>query len=95
MIYKRIFDDKNNFICDYFVFNDKTEDIKSIEIEKYKASHDSLTGLYNKEYFYRHVHEIVNKNSGIQYCILCSNIKDFKFINELFGLKKVMKFLLK
>lgn len=51
VIYKRIFDDKNNFICDYFVFNDKTEDIKSIEIEKYKASHDSLTGLYNKEYF--------------------------------------------
>lgn len=88
VIYKRIFDDKNNFICDYFVFNDKTEDIKSIEIEKYKASHDSLTGLYNKEYFYSHVHEIVNKNSGIQYCILCSNIKDFKFINELFGLKK-------
>ena len=88
VIYKRIFDDKNNFICDYFVFNDKTEDIKSIEIEKYKASHDSLTGLYNKEYFYSHVHEIVNKNSNIQYCILCSNIKDFKFINELFGLKK-------
>ena len=45
VIYKRIFEDKNNFICDYFVFNDKTEDIKSIEIEKYKASHDSLTGL--------------------------------------------------
>ena len=35
----------------YFVFNDKTEDIKSIEIEKYKASHDSLTGLYNKNIF--------------------------------------------
>lgn len=87
VIYKRIFDDKNNFIV-VFCNLDKTEDIKSIEIEKYKASHDSLTGLYNKEYFYRHVHEIVNKNSGIQYCILCSNIKDFKFINELFGLKK-------
>lgn len=95
VIYKRIFDDKNNFICDYFVFNDKTEDIKTIEIEKYKSSHDSLTGLFNKEYFYSRVHETVNKNIDIQYCILCSNIKDFKFINELFGLKKGDEVLIK
>ena len=34
VVYKRIFDDKNNFVCDYFIFNDKTEDIQSLEKEK-------------------------------------------------------------
>ena len=52
VVYKRIFDDKNNFVCDYFIFNDKTEDIQSLEKEKYKATHDRLTGLYKKDQFY-------------------------------------------
>ena len=41
--YKRIYDDKQNWICDCFIFNDRTEEIASLEYEKYRASHDSMT----------------------------------------------------
>ena len=45
IVYKRIYDDKNNFVCDYFIFNDRTEEIESLEHEKYRASHDRLSGF--------------------------------------------------
>ncbi len=88
IIYKRIYDDKENFVCDYFMINDRTKEIESFEREKYKASHDSLTGLLNREQFYIDTYECIHKNKDTKYCMVCSNIKDFKFINELFGLKK-------
>lgn len=95
VVYKRIFDDKNNFVCDYFIFNDKTEDIQSLEKEKYKATHDRLTGLYNKDQFYIETYKILHRNADVPYCMLCSNIRDFKFVNELFGIEKGNEVLVK
>ena len=86
--YKRIYDDKQNWICDCFIFNDRTEEIASLEYEKYRASHDSMTGLLNKEQFYQDVYELLHQNPDKKYCLVCSNIKDFKFVNELFGMEK-------
>ena len=86
--YKRIYDDKQNWICDCFIFNDRTEEIASLEYERYRASHDSMTGLLNKEQFYQDVYELIHQNPDKKYCLVCSNIKDFKFVNELFGMEK-------
>ena len=88
IVYKRIYDDKNNFVCDYFIFNDRTEEIESLEHEKYRASHDRLTGLLNREQFYLDTSERLHQNPDKKYCIRCSNIRDFKFVNELFGIEK-------
>ena len=88
IVYKRIYDDKNNFVCDYFIFNDRTEEIESLEHEKYRASHDRLTGLLNREQFYLDTSERLQQNPDKKYCIICSNIRDFKFVNELFGIEK-------
>lgn len=86
--YKRIYDDKKNWICDCFIFNDRTEEIASLEYEKYRASHDSMTGLLNREQFYQDVYDLLHQNQDMNYCLICSNIKDFKFVNELFGMEK-------
>lgn len=86
--YNRIFDDKDNFICDYFIFNDSTESAKLIEREKYKATHDSLTGLLNKEQFYEETAKKIKEDVSNKYCLVCSNIKDFKLVNELFGITR-------
>ena len=51
IVYKRTYDDKQNQVCDYFIFNDRTEDVVSLEHEKCRASHDTLTGFLNKEQF--------------------------------------------
>ena len=93
--YKRIYDERNRFVCDYFVYNDRTQMYESWEQEKYKASHDSLTGLLNRDQFYEDVHDMVNKYPDTTFYLICSNIKDFKFINEIFGMEKGNQVLIK
>ena len=93
--YKRIYDESNRFICDYFVYNDRTQMYESWEQEKYKASHDSLTGLLNRDQFYDDVHDMVTQHHDTTFYLVCSNIKDFKFINEIFGMEKGNQVLIK
>ena len=86
--YKRIYDEKHRPLCDYFIYIDRTDMIQSLEREKYKATHDGLTGLLTREQFFIDTHELINKYAGMKFCIIYSNIKDFKFVNELFGIEK-------
>lgn len=46
---------------------------------------DRLTGLYSKEYFYQRVKETLAQNPGKEYDLICSNIENFKLINDTFG----------
>lgn len=47
--------------------------------------HDNLTGLYNKWGFFFNVQEVLKNNDDKNYQIICSNIKHFKLVNDLFG----------
>lgn len=47
--------------------------------------HDRLTGLYSKEFFYQRVREILLQNPDEDYDIICSDIENFKMINDIFG----------
>lgn len=47
--------------------------------------YDRLSGLYSKEFFYQKVKTILISNPGIQYDIVCSDIENFKLINDVFG----------
>ena len=76
--YNRVYDDKHSFICDYFIFNDRTEAVELLEYEKFRATHDNLTGLLNKEQFYEETANVVRNDRNHTYCLVCSNIKDFK-----------------
>jgi diguanylate cyclase (GGDEF)-like protein len=88
VIYKRIYDKKGHLICDYFMVTDRTEEIQSLKREQFKATHDTLTQLLNREAFYEEAAKLVNDNPDKEYTLLCTNIKDFKFVNELFGIEK-------
>lgn len=46
---------------------------------------DRLTGLYNKEFFFQKVKERLLEDPDGQYCIVCSNIENFKLVNDIFG----------
>ena len=48
---------------------------------------DQLTGLYSKEFFYQHVHSILEENPDKRYDIVCSDIDSFKLINERQGVE--------
>ena len=47
--------------------------------------YDRLTGLYSKEFFYQKVREQLLENPEEDYCIVCSNIENFKLVNDIFG----------
>lgn len=47
--------------------------------------YDHLTGLYGKEFFCQKIKEILHRNLDKQYDIICSDIDNFKLINDVFG----------
>ena len=86
--FKRLCDTDGRCVGCFFKFHDETEDVKRLEIERYRATHDRLTGIYNRDYFYERVNETVHKNPDAEYCMVCSDIKDFKLVNDIFGINK-------
>lgn len=46
---------------------------------------DSLTGLYSKAYFCQLVSETLRQNPNKKYDIVCSDIVNFKLVNDVFG----------
>lgn len=47
---------------------------------------DSLTGIYNRETFYRKATALMQDNHGVSYDVLYFDIRDFKAINDRFRL---------
>lgn len=48
--------------------------------------HDRLTGLYSKGFFCRQVEELFRRNPEKEYDIVCSDIVNFKLVNDVFGI---------
>ena len=82
--YQKLLDEKGRVLGTGFQFEDRTEIVKQYRADKYKATHDVLTGLLNRDAFETRVKEILAASDETYY-MLCSNIKDFKLINELCG----------
>lgn len=87
MNFSKLYDEQKNYIGCYFSLHDKTEDMEKLEKERYRSTHDMLTGLYNREYFYEDVRRIIAEQPDREYYMVCTNIKDFKLVNDLFGAK--------
>ncbi|WP_420908105.1 putative bifunctional diguanylate cyclase/phosphodiesterase [Dysosmobacter acutus] len=47
--------------------------------------YDRLTGLYSKAFFCRQVKELLLQNPDRKYDIICSDIVNFKLVNDIFG----------
>ena len=47
--------------------------------------HDSLTGLYSREYFFTKVRDTLAEHPDTQYTLVCSNIENFKLFNDTYG----------
>lgn len=85
VLYKQILDEKGRFQGSYLKFDDKTNESKIYEDEHYFATHDILTGLYNKETFFIKASEEIRKKPQISWIMLATDIEKFKLVNELFG----------
>lgn len=85
--YKQIFDYKGKYLGCFFVLHDRTEEFSRLEAEKYRASHDSLTGIFNKEHFCEEAQKCIKANLDTKFYVVCTDVKNFKLINDLFGVE--------
>lgn len=69
----------------YIVAMDITSEHQAREELVYRAEFDQLTGIFNKEAFYRRTKSILQENPNINFSIVRLNIERFKIINDLFG----------
>lgn len=46
---------------------------------------DGLTGIYNREGFYRYTKQLLDRFPDISFCLMYWNIRKFKVVNDLFG----------
>ena len=54
---------------------------------------DGLTGLYSKEYFYHTVEEVLHANPDEKYDIVCSDVQNFRTLNDRYGTEQCDSFL--
>ncbi len=87
VLYRPLLDEKGNSIGCYFSVYDKTDDVEKLDKEIYRATHDPLTGIYNRNRFFERVSEVIKAAPDTERCIIVFDIKEFKLINDLFGEK--------
>ncbi len=84
----RIKDRHDELIGHYINVSDRTQEQITLQAEHFKATHDELTGLLNKEGFYEAASERMRKYPEDDYIVICTNVRDFKMVNDLFGFDK-------
>ena len=74
-----------NLIGSYLKLTDKTDEISRFLKQRFLATHDSLTGVYNRDYFFEAANKMLKEDPDTPRLMLCTNIRQFKLVNELFG----------
>ena len=69
----------------FYKLTDMTEAMKAFQEGQYMGTHDRLTGLYTRDYFFQKAGEIIKRDPGVERYMVCSSIKNFKVMNDLFG----------
>ena len=83
--YRRLLDEEGKYLGCYLNVRERTEEIETLLQERYAATHDFLTGLYNREYFYKQAERCLRLHPDERYLMICSDIRNFKMINDIFG----------
>lgn len=67
------------------IVQNMTAETAITKIEHERATRDTLTGLYNREYFFEKVEHRLRYDRFTDYTIVVCDIVNFKLINDLFG----------
>ena len=78
-------EDKKHLAGSYLVVRDNTEEKRRLKSELYKSTHDSLTGLYTKQYLYQCISVLLHEDRETEYSIVFVDVKNFKIVNDIFG----------
>lgn len=83
--YKKLLNKNGVLIGSYLFLNDYTYEIEQEIKNNLRYTYDSLTGLLNKNGFFKKVKGIIEKNPDEPKYMIATNIKNFKFLNDVFG----------
>lgn len=92
--HEELTDKQGRYMGCFFVMHDITTERKLQEKYRYLATHDALTGLYNRSFFFEKASEFMMQNPNEKYLIICSDIRQFSTINDIFGVEtgdKILK----
>ncbi len=78
-------DEKNNFLGAFLIVHDKTKEVEKLNNDLYIASHDTLTGLLNREGFQERAKQLLMNEPDEEYILVASDIDNFKMVNDNFG----------
>ncbi len=82
---KELHDEDGKYVGLLFIYSDITIQERMKEEAAFQATHDSTTGLWNREYFFEMAEKVLQKNPDITYLVLASDIAQFKLFNEILG----------
>lgn len=83
--FHRVYDYNGVYSGAFISIRDRSEDARRIYRETYAATHDSLTGLYNRDHLIRMIEQRLKDDPTEDYLIVCSDILEFKLVNDIFG----------
>lgn len=83
--FNRILDKMQKFLGSYYIIQNITAETDRIKLEHERATRDKLTALYNREYFCEKVEHRLRFDKFTSYCLVVSDIVNFKLVNDLFG----------
>ncbi len=78
-------DDSGRIAGSFLSIRDNTEEQLHFQQELYDTTHDSLTGLFTKEYLYQKIRELLAIKQDVPYMIVFVDVKNFKIVNDVFG----------
>lgn len=97
---RSVSDEKGRVAGTYLSVRDITEDQREIKREMYRSTHDSITGVYTKEYLFSLIDKRLQDDNVTDYMIGYWQISNLKLINDVFGrefaeltLKKATEFI--
>lgn len=80
-------EDKKHLAGSYITIHDNTDEQLRIRREIYNSTHDSLTGLYTKQYMGENIKRVLEENPDTIFVAIFIDVKNFKIVNDVFSPK--------
>lgn len=87
-------DESNRHVGHAYILHDNTDQMRDLVRERYEATHDKLTGMFNCNCFYKQVQQRIERGLSEPHILLCTDIDNFKYFNDIYGTRtgdKVLK----
>lgn len=84
---KERWEDNERYLGVFMVYDDITDQENMKNEATYYATHDKLTGLWNRDYFFEMVQKVLRDNPDEHFLMIASDIAQFKLFNEILGIR--------